>query len=53
MWLNAFGRNNPMPVVYMSAQAIDRDRGVPGSVFVAKPYQHIDILSACQLLRER
>ena len=42
-----------MPVVYMSAQAIDRDRGVPGSVFVAKPYQHVDILSACQLLRER
>ena len=42
-----------MPVVYMSAQAIDRDRGVPGSVFVAKPYQHIDILSACQRLRER
>ena len=42
-----------MPVVYMSAQAIDRNRGVPGSVFVAKPYQHIDILSACQRLRER
>ena len=37
----------------VSAQAIDRDRGVPGSVFVAKPYQHIDILSACQRLRER
>jgi CheY-like chemotaxis protein len=36
-----------MPVVYMSAQAIDRDRCVPGSVFVAKPYQHIDILSGC------
>ena len=41
-----------MPVVYMSAQAIDRDRCVPGSVFVAKPYQHIDILSACQRLRK-
>ena len=39
-----------MPVVYMSAHAIDRDRCVPGSVFVAKPYQHIDILSACQRL---
>ena len=42
-----------MPVVYMSGQAIDRDRCVPGSVFVAKPYQHIDILSACQRLRMR
>ena len=42
-----------MPVVYMSARAIDRNRGVPGSVFVAKPYQHIDILSASQRLRER
>jgi len=39
-----------LPVVYMSAQAIDRDRCVPGSVFVAKPYQHVDILSACQRL---
>jgi hypothetical protein len=36
----------------MSAQAIDRDRCVPASVFVAKPYQHIDILSACQRLRK-
>ena len=41
-----------MPVVYLSAQAFDRDRCVPGSVFVAKPYQHIDILSACQRLRK-
>ena len=41
-----------LPVVYMSAQAIDRDRCVPGSVFVAKPYQHTDILSACQRLRK-
>ena len=39
-----------VPVVYTSAPAIDRERCVPGSVFVAKPYQHIDILSACQRL---
>jgi CheY-like chemotaxis protein len=41
-----------MPVVYTSGQAVDRQRCVPGSVFVAKPYQHIDILSACQRLRK-
>jgi hypothetical protein len=37
---------------HRSAQAIDHDRCVPGSVFIAKPYQHIDILSACQRLRK-
>ena len=36
------------PVLYTSADAIDRERCVPGSVFIAKPYQHNDILSACQ-----
>ena len=40
-----------IPVVYTSGQAIDCERCVPGSVFVAKPYQHTDILSACQRLR--
>ena len=42
-----------MPVVYMSGQAIDRERCVPGSVFVAKPYQHTSILSACSRLQSK
>ena len=41
-----------IPVVYTSGQAIDYERCVPGSLFVAKPYQHTDILSACQRLRK-
>ena len=41
-----------IPVVYTSGQAIDYERCVPGSHFVAKPYQHTDILSACQRLRK-
>ena len=40
-----------MPVVYISGELIDSERCVPGSMFVAKPYQHIDILSACLRLR--
>ena len=42
-----------MPVVYISGEQSDPERCVPGSLFVAKPYQHIDILSACLRLRER
>ena len=41
-----------MPVVYISGELIDPERCVPGSVFVAKPYQHIDILSACRRLHQ-
>jgi CheY-like chemotaxis protein len=41
-----------IPVVYTSGQAIDCECCVPGSLFVAKPYQHTDILSACQRLRK-
>jgi CheY-like chemotaxis protein len=40
-----------MPVVYISGGQFDPERSVPDSVFVAKPYQHIDILSACLRLR--
>jgi CheY-like chemotaxis protein len=40
-----------MPVVYISGEQFDPERCVPDSVFVAKPYQHIDILSACLRLR--
>jgi CheY-like chemotaxis protein len=42
-----------MPVVYMSGEVINPERCVPGSVVVAKPYQHIDILSACRRLHNR
>ena len=42
-----------MPVIYISGELIDPERGVPGSMFVAKPYQHIDILSACRRLHNR
>ena len=37
-----------VPVLYTSGKSIDPQRCVPGSVFVAKPYNSNDILSACQ-----
>ena len=42
-----------MPVVYISGEQSDPERIVPGSLFVAKPYQHIDILNACLRLRAK
>jgi CheY-like chemotaxis protein len=42
-----------MPVVYISGELFDPERCVPGSVFVAKPYQRVDILSACRRLHNR
>ena len=39
-----------VPVLYTSAQLIELERHVPDNVFIAKPYQHNDILSACQRL---
>jgi hypothetical protein len=42
-----------MPVIYISGEQIDPERRVPGSVFVAKPYQHIDIPSACRRRHNR
>ncbi len=41
------------PVLYTSADAIDRKRCAPGSVFIAKPYGHDDILTACRGLRPK
>jgi hypothetical protein len=41
------------PVLYTSADAIDRERCAPGSIFIAKPYRHNDILTACQGLRPK
>jgi CheY-like chemotaxis protein len=35
-------------VLYASAKSIDPQRAVPGSVFVAKPYDSGDILAACR-----
>jgi hypothetical protein len=40
-------------VIYISGELINPEHRVPGSVFVAKPYQHTDILSACQRLHSR
>ncbi len=39
-----------VPVLYTSGQVIEAARCVPASVFIAKPYQHNDILNACQRL---
>ena len=49
---HAFRGRPKVPVVYTSGQAIDRERCFPG-VFVAKPYQHNDILDACRRLRSK
>jgi len=38
-------------VLYTSGNEIDPNRCCPDSVFVAKPYLHNDILSACERLR--
>ena len=47
-----FSADRPnVPVLYTSGELVDRRRCVPGSVFVAKPYGHQDILNACQQLR--
>jgi CheY-like chemotaxis protein len=39
-----------VPVLYTSGQVIEPERCVPDGVFIAKPYQHNEILSACQRL---
>jgi CheY-like chemotaxis protein len=39
-----------IPVLYISGDRIDFERCVPGSMFVAKPLNHEDILSACRRL---
>ena len=47
-----FSADRPgVPVLYTSGEVIDRRRCIPGSIFVAKPYGHKDILNACQQLR--
>jgi CheY-like chemotaxis protein len=39
-----------IPLLYMSGDRIDHERRVPGSVFLAKPLKHDDILSVCRRL---
>jgi CheY-like chemotaxis protein len=39
-----------VPVLYASGQVIERERCLPDGVLIAKPYQHADILTACQRL---
>jgi CheY-like chemotaxis protein len=39
-----------MPVLYTSAQTIDRSRCVFGSAVLGKPYRNSDILKACHRL---
>jgi CheY-like chemotaxis protein len=39
-----------VPVLYTSGKSIDAERCVPGSKFVAKPYDSADILKVCQRL---
>ena len=46
-----FQRDRPdVPVLYTSGKSLDLRRCVPRSAFVAKPYQHDDILNACRRL---
>ena len=39
-----------VPVLYTSGQVIEAERCLPAGVFITKPYQHDDILNACQRL---
>jgi CheY-like chemotaxis protein len=46
-----FRRDRPnAPVIYTSGSSADPHRCVPGSVFVPKPYQCTDVLTACRRL---
>ena len=46
-------QRSDVPVLYTSGEMIDPQRCVARSAFVAKPYQHADILRACQRLNAR
>jgi CheY-like chemotaxis protein len=47
------GDRPDVPVLYTSGKSIDLRQCVPWSAFVAKPYQHDDILKACRRLRSK
>jgi len=40
-------------VLYTSGKSIDRERCLPGSTFLPKPYQHDDVVVACHRLRDK
>jgi hypothetical protein len=40
-------------LIYTSGKSIDPDRRVPGSAFIAKPYQYDDVVGACRRLCEK
>jgi two-component system, response regulator PdtaR len=40
-------------VLYTSAKSIDHGRCIPGSAFLAKPYQCDDVVNACDRLRTK
>jgi CheY-like chemotaxis protein len=40
-------------VLYTSGKSIDPGRGIPGSAFLAKPYQYNDVVNACDRLRTK
>jgi CheY-like chemotaxis protein len=40
-------------VLYTSGKSMDWERCIPGSAFLAKPYQHDDVVTACDRLRAK
>jgi CheY-like chemotaxis protein len=38
-------------VLYTSGKSIDHGRCIPGSAFLAKPYQYCDVVNVCDRLR--
>jgi two-component system, response regulator PdtaR len=40
-------------VLYTSGKSIDHRRCIPGSAFLAKPYQYHDVVNACDRLRTK
>jgi CheY-like chemotaxis protein len=40
-------------VLYTSGKSIDHGRCIPGSAFLAKPYQYHDVVNACARLRTK
>jgi CheY-like chemotaxis protein len=40
-------------VLYTSGESFDRERCVPGSAFLAKPYQYHDVVNICDRLRTK
>jgi CheY-like chemotaxis protein len=40
-------------LIYTSGKSIDPERRVPGSAFIAKPYQNDDVVDACERLHTK